>query len=79
MQQLSLYHSELCFFCHKVRQAMSRLNVDVALRDVGEAQHRNDLAKGGGKTQVPCLKIENGSKVKWLYESDDIIRYLQSI
>jgi len=33
--------------------------------------------QGGGKTQVPCLRIEQaGGEVEWMYESDDIIRYL---
>ena len=38
-----------------------------------------DLIAGGGKSQVPCLRIEdeNGG-VSWMYESIDIIRYLKS-
>ncbi len=27
--------------------------------------------------QVPCLRIEEGERVRWLYESADIIAYLK--
>jgi glutathione S-transferase len=38
-----------------------------------------DLIAGGGKGQVPCLRIESeNGNVKWMYESIDIIRYLNS-
>jgi len=33
---------------------------------------------GGGKLTVPCLKIENDSgEVTWMYESSDIVAYLE--
>ena len=32
---------------------------------------------GGGKLQVPCLKID-GDKIRWMYESKDIIIFLNS-
>ena len=33
---------------------------------------------GGGKRRVPCLRIEaTPGEVQWLYESMDIIAYLQ--
>jgi glutathione S-transferase len=36
------------------------------------------LQKGGGKIQTPCLQIsDEQGNVTWLYESDDIIQYLQ--
>lgn len=79
MPKLSLYHSQFCFFCHKVRQMLPSLSFDVELRNVGQREHNQELLKGGGKTQVPCLRIENGDQVKWMYESDDIIRYLRSL
>jgi glutathione S-transferase len=38
-----------------------------------------DLIAGGGKDQVPCLRIENDDgDVRWLYESIDIVRYLKA-
>jgi len=36
------------------------------------------LIKEGGKRTVPCLKItDENQKVTWLYESSDVINYLQ--
>jgi glutathione S-transferase len=45
-----------------------------------EPKFRQELIAGGGKKQVPCLKIEeeNGA-TQWLYESRDIIKYLQKM
>ena len=41
-------------------------------------QNNADLLAGGGKDQVPCLRIENeNGDVRWLYESIDIVRYLK--
>lgn len=43
------------------------------------AQNNADLITGGGKNQVPCLRIETGNgNVRWLYESIDIVRYLKT-
>ncbi|HAI96784.1 MAG TPA: glutaredoxin, partial [Methylococcaceae bacterium] len=33
--------------------------------------------EGGGKLKVPCLRIEEDGKVSWMYESSDIINYLE--
>jgi glutaredoxin len=76
---LALYHFKTCPFCIKVRKEMSRLSLPIELRD---AQHdsaiRADLLQGGGKIQTPCLRIEDArGNVQWMYESDDIIKYLQ--
>ena len=76
---LALYHFKTCPFCIKVRHEMARLSLPIELRD---AQHdpalRADLLKSGGKIQTPCLRIEEGQgKVQWMYESKDIIKYLQ--
>lgn len=38
---------------------------------------RAELIKGGGKNQVPCLRIENNQETQWLYESNNIINYLK--
>jgi hypothetical protein len=62
-----------------VRHEMARLSLPIALL---EAQHniaqRDDLLKGGGKVQTPCLKILDAQgNIQWMYESKDIIKYLQ--
>jgi glutaredoxin len=75
---LSLYQLYACPFCVKTRRAIHHLNVDVEIRDIGkDPEHRKILSKEGGRVKVPCLRIEEGSDVNWLYESDDIISYLQ--
>ena len=80
MPILNLYHSELCFFCHRVRGAMKHMpKLKVGMRDIANPEHRNALLKGGGKSQVPCLLIEDGAKRQWMYESDDIVRYLKKL
>jgi len=78
LKNLALYHYDSCPFCAKTRQAISKLGLNVELRNIQTSpQHRNDLHHGGKKTQVPCLRIEqtNGDS-QWLYESDDIINFL---
>ena len=76
---LALYQSSLCWFCAKVRNTMAQLGVALEIRDIGEsAEHRNALLAGGGKTQVPCLRIEDDAgSVNWMYESSDICGYLE--
>jgi glutathione S-transferase len=41
--------------------------------------YREELKKYGGKIQVPCLRIKKeGGSDEWLYESNDIIKYLEN-
>lgn len=76
-KSLSLYQFQACPFCVKTRRTLHRLNVPVQLRDAKEdAQARLELEQQGGKIQVPCLRIEDGGQVTWLYESKAIIAYL---
>ncbi len=76
--KLSLYHSPWCPFCVRVVSALKHMSVKVELRDTGDRQHMADLRKGGGKTQVPCLLIEDQDKKQWMYESNDIIQFLRT-
>ncbi len=51
----------------------------IGLKSTSEADNNRDLMKGGGKTQVPCLRIESGDgQVEWMYESDDILSYVRN-
>lgn len=79
MMQYSLYISRWCPFCIRVMSALKSMDVKVAILDISDRQYFEELRKGGGKTQVPCLKIEKGDVVEWMYESEDIIRYLKQI
>jgi len=78
LPNLSLYHHQSCPYCAITRQAIKQTGLNIEQRDVLQnPQYRAELIKGGGKSQVPCLRIEkeNGN-THWLYESKDIIQYL---
>ncbi|MGM0905342.1 MAG: glutathione S-transferase N-terminal domain-containing protein [Pseudomonadota bacterium] len=77
-KSLALYQFAACPFCVKVRKEIARLNLNIELRDAkNNDEHRDALLNGGGRVKVPCLRIEEGDKVQWMYESDDINQYLQ--
>lgn len=77
--KLFLYHYRACPFCIKVKREMKRLSLNIESCDANKNMDcREDLMVGGGKLQVPCLKItDEQGKQTWLYESDDIIAYLK--
>jgi len=79
--KLALYNSDACWFCARVRQTIQQLGLEIEIRDaVGNNTHREALLAGGGKTQVPCLRIEDEKgNVRWMYESADICRYLEEL
>lgn len=78
-KSLSLYQFAACPFCVKVRRAMKRQSLNIELRDAkAEGCYRQELLEQGGKIKVPCLRIEEGEKVTWLYESNDIIAFLEN-
>lgn len=77
-ENLSLYQFQSCPFCVKVRRQIHKLNLPIELRDAkNNEQFRSELAEGGGRIKVPCMRIEEKDDVQWMYESDDIIDYLQ--
>ncbi|WP_025822528.1 glutathione S-transferase N-terminal domain-containing protein [Shewanella marina] len=76
-QALKLYQYPACPFCVKVRRGIRRLGLNIELVDAKQEQNKQILASQGGKIKVPCLRIEQDNKVTWLYESNDILAYLQ--
>ncbi len=75
--KLALYYSKYCFFCQKVLMFLRGKDRDLELRSTSDRENAQALMQGGGKTQVPCLRIEQADgSVEWMYESNDIIRYL---
>ena len=78
---MSLYQFKACPFCVKVRRAIKRLNLKIALKDAkNDCQIQEDLLRGGGKVKVPCLRIEKkDGSAQWMYESSDIVSYLEKI
>ncbi|MEQ5815220.1 glutathione S-transferase N-terminal domain-containing protein [Marinobacter sp. NFXS11] len=73
-----MYHFRSCPFCAYTRSAMKHIDIEVEERDIARnPAYRAELIKGGGRAQVPCLRIESNEEVSWLYESQDIVHYLQ--
>ncbi len=74
----ALYQFAACPFCVKVRRAMKRQSVNIELRDAkNDLTHRQALEQGGGRVKVPCLRIDKDGETQWLYESSDIIAYIE--
>lgn len=75
MPSLELYVGYWCPYCQKVLRFMERRGIELAERDVDVPENRAFLVEHGGKYQVPCLFIDG----KAMYESDDIIVYLDKL
>ena len=77
-RSLALYHFPTCPFCLKTQRTLHRLSLDIELRNArSDAAHRAALIAGGGKPQVPCLRIAAADgEITWLYESDAITAWL---
>jgi len=78
-RDMALYQFRACPFCVKTRRAMKRLGLKIELRDARHNQQwRQQLLSEGGRLQVPCLYIpQESGEPQWLYESTDIIAYLE--
>ena len=77
-RKLALYQFVACPFCVKTRRALRRLGLNIELRDAqNDPQWRRRLSEDGGRLQVPCLYIPSADGGRWLYESSDIITYLE--
>jgi glutathione S-transferase len=72
---LELYDFEGCPYCRKVREILCELDLDYLAHPVAHGSpRRKELLRLGGKVQVPYLIDPNtGTR---MYESDDIIEYL---
>lgn len=77
-ENLALYYRNSCPFCLYVLGCMRAHKIVLELKNTAEEEaNLQALVQGGGKSQVPCLRIEEKGKVKWLYESSDIVEYLE--
>lgn len=74
---LALYQYQACPFCVKVRRTMRRNGLNIATIDAKQAIHQQKLIAEGGTLKVPCLRIEESGNTRWMYESSDIIQYLE--
>jgi glutaredoxin len=77
--KLALYHSPTCLYCVMTRRAIDRLAVEIELLNVDQdADALRELKAGGGRRTVPCLRIDDDEgQQTWMYESADIIAYLE--
>ncbi len=79
--KMALYQFNSCPFCIRVQHAIKQSALNIEFRNIlDDPEHRDDLIAGGGKSQVPCLRIQHddGSDT-WLYESSDIVAYLDTL
>lgn len=78
IESMALYQFFACPFCIKTRRALHKLNLPIKTRNAKKGSpYRIELEQNGGKTQVPCLRISEGGKDIWMYESGEIIKYLK--
>jgi glutaredoxin len=79
--KLVLYYSRSCPFCTMVTSAIGRLGLDVELRDVfAESRFRSELVEVRGRATVPVLRITSADgEDRWMPESRDIVRYLETL
>jgi len=78
-ENLSLYQFYACPFCVRTRRAIHRLNIPIEMRDAQMGSpYRQELEEGGGAIKVPCLRINEGDRSTWMYESADIVQYLEN-
>lgn len=78
VKDMEIYEFRACPFCVRVRRFMKKNNISIKTKDARRnVDFAQELIKGGGKLQVPCLKI-GGDEIKWMYESKDIIIFLNS-
>ena len=77
-RDLALYQFKACPFCVKVRRSLKRNAMDVEIRDAkNDPTFRQELQQEGGRLKVPCLKITDGEQTTWMYESSEIVNYLE--
>lgn len=77
-ESYELFEQTTCPFCGMVNRFLDAKGIDLPRRDTRrDADANAELVAGGGRPTVPCLKItsDNGD-VRWMYESMDIMRYL---
>ena len=79
--KLILYHFIGCPFCSMVRANITRLGIDVEMRNIfEEPQYLDELIKARGRATVPVLRINSPDGTeRWLPESRDIVRYLEKM
>ena len=73
----NLYILETCPYCSKVMNYFDENSIKYNKKNIGDKENREQLIKLGGYEQVPFLY--DTEKNEGLYESDDIIKYAESM
>ena len=77
LEPLTLYNMEGSPYCRKVRESLSALDLEHVVRNVPKGSpKRSELEQIGGKVQVPYIIDPNTGLA--MYESDDIVLYLET-
>ncbi len=77
MESYQLYKTDLCGFCYRVRRFCESHGIELPLVDVNHNRDAfRELLEATGRTTVPCLRIQRGDEVEWMFESLDIMRYI---
>jgi glutathione S-transferase len=77
LKPLTLYNMEGSPYCRKVREVLCELDLECVVRNVPKGSpKRAELEKRGGKVQVPYIIDPNTGRE--MYESDDIVAYLEA-
>ncbi|MEM9068289.1 MAG: glutathione S-transferase N-terminal domain-containing protein [Myxococcota bacterium] len=75
--ELALYAFDSCPYCQRVYRAMDALDIAYEKRDVTRnPSYREELEEAVGSGTVPVLRIDDGESVRWMPESQDIVRWL---
>lgn len=65
----------------RVKSFLSTHEIEIPMRNtVMDISAYKELVTGGGRATVPCLRIErDDGQVEWLYESLDIMRFIDEV
>jgi len=74
---LLLYVLEGCPYCQKVLKHLESKNIEFRSLDISNPVNLDELLILGEKDQVPFL-VDTEKNAK-MYESDDIIQYLEAL
>jgi len=78
-KNFELYELKRCPDCSRLRRQLHKDQINIQANNAEKYQcYRNEILKGGGTVQFPCLKIRqaDGSQI-WLYGYEDIYNRLQ--
>ena len=65
----------------RVKRFLSMRGIEIPMRNtVMDISAYRELVTGGGRATVPCLRIERDEgQVEWMYESIDIMRFIDDV